>query len=72
MIENYGLEDPNTNDNIGVFTGEDYGSYFTEKFNLLVERGSNSELDASLCRCFYRGTRYAGYQPVPQGDCRGR
>jgi hypothetical protein len=46
MIENYGLEDPNTNDNIGAFTGEDYGWYFTEKFNLLIERGSISELDA--------------------------
>lgn len=46
MIEKYGLEDPNTNDNIGAFTGEDYGWYFTEKFNLLVERASISELEA--------------------------
>lgn len=36
MIEKYGLEDPNTNDNVGVFTGEDYGWYFTEKYEQLV------------------------------------
>ena len=46
MIEKYGHEDPNTNDNIGVYTGEDYGWYFTEKYNLLVERASISELEA--------------------------
>jgi len=45
-IEEYGLEDPNTNDNIGVFTGEDFGEYFREKFELLVERASISELEA--------------------------
>jgi hypothetical protein len=38
IIEKYGLEDPSTNDNVGVYTGVDYGWYFTEKFNLLVER----------------------------------
>jgi hypothetical protein len=25
MIQKYGLQDPNTNDNIGVYTGKDYG-----------------------------------------------
>jgi len=52
MIEKYGLEDPNTNDNIGAFTGEDYGWYFTEKFNLLVERASISELEALYVGAF--------------------
>jgi hypothetical protein len=52
IIEKYGLEDPNTNDNIGVFTGEDYGWYFTEKFNLLVERASISELEAYYVGAF--------------------
>lgn len=46
MIEMYGYEDPNTSDNIGGFTGEDYGWYFTEKFRLLVERAFISELEA--------------------------
>jgi len=52
MIEKYGLEDPNTNDNVGVYTGEDYGWYFTEKFNLLVERASISELEALYVGAF--------------------
>ena len=52
MIENYGHEDPNTNDNIGVYTGEDYGWYFTEKYNLLVSRGSISELEAMYVGAF--------------------
>lgn len=46
MIEKYGLEDPSTNDNVGVFTGKEYGAYFTEKYNLLIERSSISELEA--------------------------
>ena len=44
IIEKYGYKDPSSNDNIGVYTGEDYGWYFTEKYNLLVERASISEL----------------------------
>ena len=52
MLEKYGVEDPNTNDNIGAFTGEDYGWYFTEKFNLLVERASISELEALYVGAF--------------------
>lgn len=46
MLEKYGIPSPSTNDNVGVFTGENYGWYFTEKFNALVERGTISELDA--------------------------
>ncbi len=52
MIEKYGHEDPNTNDNIGIYTGEDYGWYFTEKYNLLVERASISELEAMYVGAF--------------------
>ena len=52
MIENYGHEDPNTNDNIGVYTGEDYGWYFTEKYNQLVARASISELEALFVGAF--------------------
>ena len=52
MIKNYGYEDPNTNDNIGAYTGEDYGWYFTEKFEQLIERGSISELEALYVGAF--------------------
>ena len=52
MIEKYGIEDPNTNDNVGVYTGEDYGWYFTEKFSELVERASISELEALYVGAF--------------------
>lgn len=52
MIEQYGHEDPSTNDNIGVFTGEDYGWYFTEKYNQLVERAAVNELEALYVGAF--------------------
>jgi hypothetical protein len=52
MIEKYGLEDPNTNDNVGVYTGADYGWYFTEKFQQLVGKASVSELDALYVGAF--------------------
>lgn len=52
LIEKYGLADPNTNDNVGVYTGEDYGWYFTEKFEELVERASVSELEALYVGAF--------------------
>ncbi len=51
MLEKYGIPDPNPDanilpDSIGVFTGEDYGWYFTEKYTALVERGKISLLEA--------------------------
>lgn len=52
MIEKYGMEDPSTNDNVGVFTGENYGWYFNEKFDLLVQRASISELEALYVGAF--------------------
>jgi hypothetical protein len=48
MLEKYGIDDPNTNDNIGVYTGAEYGDYFTEKYQQLVASASNSEYDAWL------------------------
>lgn len=56
-ISQYNLTDPNpdTNnlpDSIGVFTGEDYGWYFHEKFSYLIAKGSNSELDALYVGAF--------------------
>ncbi len=45
-LEQYGIEDPVDADNIGVFSGVEYGAYFSEKFQLLVDRGEMSELEA--------------------------
>ena len=52
MLELYGIEDPSTSDKIGVFTGEDYGGYFTEKFEYLVAQGAVSALDALYVGAF--------------------
>lgn len=52
MLEKYGIPNPSTNDNVGVFTGENYGWYFTEKYNELIARGSVSDLDALYVGAF--------------------
>ena len=56
-LEEYGIADPNPDTNnlpssIGVFTGELYGSYFTENYQLLINKGSQSELDALYVGAF--------------------
>ena len=66
MIEKYGLQDPSTNDNVGVFTGKDYGWYFTEKFNLLVERASISELEALYVGAFIEELDMMDINQCPQ------
>jgi len=48
----YGIEDPNTNDNIGVFTGVEFGEYFTGTYNELTSKGKLSELDALYVGAF--------------------
>ena len=50
-LEQYGLPDPNPNTNdlpssIGLFSGQEWGWYFMQKYAELVAKGSNSELDA--------------------------
>lgn len=52
MLEKYGIPNPSTNDNVGAFTGEAYGWYFTEKYNELVAKGSVSVLDALYVGAF--------------------
>lgn len=66
MIVKYGLEDPNTNDNVGVYTGKDYGWYFTEKFHLLVERASISELEALYVGAFIEELDMMDINQCPQ------
>lgn len=56
-LEQYGLPDPNPDTNnlpasIGVFTGPEYGWYFTEKFGALTDWGSLSELEALYVGAF--------------------
>lgn len=50
-LDQYNLTDPNPDTNnlpgsLGVFTGEEWGWYFDEKFEALTKTGSSSELDA--------------------------
>ena len=66
MIEQYGYDDPNTNDNLGIFTGEDYGWYFTEKYDLLVERASISELEALYVGAFIEELDMMDINQCPQ------
>ena len=51
-LAKYDIDDPNTDDTVGAYTGEDYGWYFTEKYNLLVGWGEESELDALYVGAF--------------------
>lgn len=52
MLEKYQIPDPSTNNNVGAFTGEEFGWYFTEKFDQLTRRGSASPLDALYVGAF--------------------
>ena len=49
-LEKYGIPDPNPYtddvDSEGEFLGEDYGLYFTEKYEMLTARGLENELEA--------------------------
>ena len=53
----FGLPDPNPTTNnlpssIGLFSGDEWGWYFMQKFAELVAKGSNSELDALYAGAF--------------------
>ncbi|MEZ9628921.1 DUF2202 domain-containing protein [Vibrio breoganii] len=45
-LQHYGISDPVQSDNVGTFNGEEFGWYFDEKYQSLIDKGSNSELDA--------------------------
>jgi len=56
-LEQFDLPDPNPETNnlpssLGVFTGNDWGWYFKEKFELLTSKGEISELDALYVGAF--------------------
>jgi hypothetical protein len=65
-LEQHGLEDPNTNDNLGMFTDEAYGEYFTEKYEYLVNKASNSELDALYVGAFIEELDMMDISQCPQ------
>ena len=46
VMDTFELEDPNTNDDVGEFTGEEWGEYFTDTYNALVEQGKKGLLEA--------------------------
>jgi len=43
---------PNTDENLGIFTGEEWGEYFSEKFTALTDQGNISELEALKAGAF--------------------
>ena len=51
-LRQFKIDDPNTDDTVGVFTGEDYGEYFTGKYTQLVERGLQNYLEALYVGAF--------------------
>ena len=66
MLEKYGVPNPSTNDNVGVFTGEAYGWYFSEKYKELVDIGSSSELDAQYVGAFIEELDMLDINQCPQ------
>jgi hypothetical protein len=66
LLEKYGIPSPSTNDNVGVFTGEAYGWYFTEKYTELVAKGSISELDALYVGAFIEELDMMDINQCPQ------
>ena len=52
MLDKYGIDDPSTDTSVGAFTGEDFGWYFSEKFDALVDRGKTSLLEALYVGAF--------------------
>ena len=65
-LEQFNIPDPSTDDTVGVFTGSDYGWYFTEKFQLLVEKASLSELDALYVGAFIEELDMMDINQCPQ------
>ncbi len=52
MLDKYQVQDPVKSDNVGVFSGDEFGFYFTEKFAELTTRGSVSALEALYVGAF--------------------
>ena len=46
VMGTFGLDDPNTNDDVGEFTGDEWGKYFTDTYKALVEQGKKGLLEA--------------------------
>lgn len=46
VMDTFGLEDPNTDNEVGQFTGDEWGEYFTLTYQALVEQGKQGLLEA--------------------------
>jgi hypothetical protein len=46
LLDKYGVTDPSEDDAVGVFTGNEWGWYFIEKYEQLVNMGKDSLLSA--------------------------
>lgn len=45
-LNRFDIEDPVTNDNVGIFPDDAFGDYFTYKYQSLISEGLTSKLDA--------------------------
>lgn len=51
-LDQYNIDDPNTDNSVGAFTGDDFGWYFSEKFEALIDRGKTNLLEALYVGAF--------------------
>jgi hypothetical protein len=65
LLKQYGVKDPNVNDNLGVFTGELYGNFFSSTYRYLVGLGSLSELDAFYVSAYIEETNLLDIMQCP-------
>jgi hypothetical protein len=66
LLKEYGVKEPNVNDNLGAFTGEAFGKYFTANYRYLVGLGSLSELDAFYVSAYIEETNLLDIMQCPE------
>ena len=66
LLQRYGIPDPNSNDNLGVFTGKAYGDHFKGRYRYLVGMGSLSELDALYVSAYIEELNMLDIMQCPQ------
>lgn len=66
VLDKYGITDPVKSDNVGVFSGEEFGWYFTEKFEELTRKGEASALDALYVGAFIEELDMLDINQCPQ------
>lgn len=66
LLKKFGIADPNVNDNLGAFTGDSFGKYFTATYRYLVGLGSLSELDALYVSAYIEESNLLYIMQCPQ------